>query len=315
MTVLAVMCERYCTLTHAFFLRNVSKELVERAAEPVEAHLQTDLPAFARVVGMQISNKNLGASLAWDDALTAAHSPAITANTALFLDFDGTLVDIAAQPESVVVPQGLTCLLARLSGQLNGALAMVSGRSLAALDAYLAPLKLPLAAEHGAVQRLAGGAPVAVASPGLQHVVRVASALAAQHNRLRVEVKSHALALHYRHALELESLCLRVMTTAIEHTPGLEILRGKCVLDIKPAGVSKGTALQQLMDKTPFKGRTPVFAGDDTTDETGFSAAQSLGGDGIKIGPGASLARYRCPDPLTFRHWLAGSARRLESAS
>lgn len=211
------------------------------------------------------------------------------------------------------MPQGLIRLLARLSGQLNGALAMVSGRSLSALDAYMAPLKLSLAAEHGAVQRLAGGWPAAVTSPWLHDIVRVASALAAQHDRLRVAVKSHAVALHYRHALELESLCLQAMAKVIKRTPGLELLRGKCVLDIKPAGVTKGTAIQQLVDKTPFKGRTPLFAGDDTTDETGFSAVQSLGGDGIKIGPGASLARYRCPDPLTFRHWLDGSARRLES--
>jgi hypothetical protein len=91
--------------------------------------------------------------------------PQLTANTALFLDFDGTLVDLAAQPELVVVPQGLTPLLAQLSERLNGALAIVSGRSLADLDGFLTPLKLPCAAEHGAVCRLAGGQPVAAASP------------------------------------------------------------------------------------------------------------------------------------------------------
>lgn len=244
-------------------------------------------------------------------ATTARLGPAITANTALFLDFDGTLVDIASQPELVVMPQDLVSLLSQLSQRLGGALAIVSGRSLPDLDAYLAPLKLPSAAEHGAVHRLAGGLPTSAISPPLQDIVRVALALAAQHAGLRVEVKSHALALHYRHAPELEQLCLEAMAEAVMRTPGIELLHGKFVFDIKPAGITKGTAILALMDRSPFKGRLAVFAGDDTTDEAGFSAVQSIGGDTVKIGPGASLARYRCPDPFTFRQWLAISAKGL----
>ena len=243
---------------------------------------------------------------------SSPQAPTITANTALFLDFDGTLVDLAAQPDLVVVPQGLISLLEQLSHQLNGALAIVSGRSLADLDAYLAPLKLPSAAEHGAVQRLSNGQATAAASPPLHDVVRVASALAAQHAGLRVETKSHALALHYRHAPELESFCLEAMAEAVKRTPGLELLRGKFVLDIKPAGITKGTAIQKLMDKAPFKGRIPLFAGDDTTDEAGFSVVQSLGGETIKVGAGTSLARYRHPDPFTFRQWLHDSGKKLK---
>lgn len=255
---------------------------------------------------------SLQATVSQTNALATAPGPVITANTALFLDFDGTLVDIAAQPDMVVVPQGLISLLTQLSAQLNGALAIVSGRSLADLDAYLAPLTLPCAAEHGAVQRLAGGHPTAVASPPMQDIVRVASALAAQHVGLRVEVKSHALALHYRQAPELESLCTQAMAEVVQGWPELEMLRGKCVLDIKPVGVTKGTAIQKLMGKAPFNARIPLFAGDDTTDEAGFCVVQSLGGDSIKIGTGASLARYRCPDPFTFRRWLDNSAKVLE---
>jgi trehalose 6-phosphate phosphatase len=246
------------------------------------------------------------------DTSSATLGPTLTASTALFLDFDGTLVDLAAQPDLVVVPKGLIRLLEQLSHQFNGALAIVSGRSLADLDAYLAPLKLPSAAEHGAVQRLAGGQPTAAASAPLHDIVRVASALAAQHAGLRVEIKSHALALHYRHAPELESFCLEAMAEAVKRTPGLELLRGKFVLDIKPAGITKGTAIQQLMDTAPFKGRIPLFAGDDTTDEAGFSVVQSLGGETIKVGTGNSLARYRSPDPLTFRQWLQDSSKKLK---
>ena len=246
------------------------------------------------------------------DTPSATLAPTLTASTAIFLDFDGTLVDLAAQPDLVVVPQGLINLLSQLSKQLNGALAIVSGRSLADLDAYLAPLKLPSAAEHGAVQRLANGQATAAASPPLHDIVRVASALAAQHAGLRVEIKLHALALHYRHAPELESFCLEAMAEAVKRTPGLEMLRGKFVLDIKPAGITKGTAIQQLMDKAPFKGRSPLFAGDDTTDEAGFSVVQSLGGETIKVGAGTSLARYRHADPFTFRQWLHDSGKKLK---
>lgn len=272
---------------------------------------------------MQISNSSLSAVPSFKSdtaagqtkapATTATPVPKITANTALFLDFDGTLVDIAAQPELVEVPQDLVNLLAQLFQRLNGAVAIVSGRSLSDLDAYLAPLKLPSVAEHGAVHRLAGGQPTAATSPALQHIVRVASALAAQHPGLRAEIKSHAVALHYRHAPELESLCLEAMAEAVKRTPGIELLHGKFVFDIKPAGITKGTAIQALMDRPPFRGRLPLFAGDDTTDEAGFSAVQSIGGDTVKIGAGASLASYRCPDPFTFRQWLAISAEGLQA--
>lgn len=261
---------------------------------------------------MQVSNPTLSAAPFIKPDTAATPLPKITANMALFLDFDGTLVDIAAQPELVVIPQGLISLLAQLSGQLNGALAIVSGRALADLDAYLSPLKLPSAAEHGAVQRLAGQQLTAATPPALHDVVCVASALAAQHAGLRVEVKSHAVALHYRHAPELALLCLEAMAEAVKRTPGIDLLRGKFVLDIKPAGITKGTAIQALMDQPPFKGRLPLFAGDDTTDEAGFSVIQSIGGDTVKIGAGASLAHYRCPDPATFRQWLAIGAKGLE---
>ena len=261
---------------------------------------------------MQIPNPRSSAAPASRLGTTATSLPTIKANTALFLDFDGTLVDIAAQPDLVVVPPGLVDVLAQLSERLNGALAIVSGRPLADLDAYLAPLKLPLAAEHGAICRFANGEPIASTPPALHDVIQVASALAAQHAGLRVEIKSHAVALHYRHAPELEQLCLEAIAEAIKRSPGIELLCGKFVFDIKPSGITKGTAIQALMDQPPFKSRVPLFAGDDTTDEAGFAAVQTSGGDTVKIGAGASLAHHRCADPLTFRQWLAHSAEGLK---
>lgn len=235
--------------------------------------------------------------------------PRLTSNSALFLDFDGTLVDIAPQPELVKVPEGLVELLRALSDKLDGALAIVSGRRLADIDEFLAPLRLPAAAEHGAQQRCADGRLVAQAAPDLHDITRIARALTTQHAGLRVEVKSAAVALHYRHAPELETLCIETMAEAVKRAPGVELLQGKCVLEAKPAGVNKGTAIAAFMAQPPFAGRLPLFAGDDTTDEAGFATIRALGGEGIKIGDGASLARHRIASPAEFRGWLLASSQ------
>ena len=232
--------------------------------------------------------------------------PLITDRVALFLDFDGTLVDIAPQPELVSVPSDLVHILSQLSVQLGGALAIVSGRGLDELDLFLAPLVLPVAAEHGAVQRLPGGLHIHAKPPDLQEISKVALALMAQHSRLRVEIKSVSVALHYRQAPELAMLCLYALEEAIQHTVGLELLKGKCVIEIKMMGVSKGMAIHTFMTQAPFKGRTPLFAGDDTTDEAGFIAAQALGGQGLKVGEGVSFAGMRCSNPTSLREWLGG---------
>lgn len=230
--------------------------------------------------------------------------PQLGSTTALFLDFDGTLVDIAEQPELVHVPADLGSILQQLSASLQGALAIVSGRELADLDHFMSPLVLPLAAEHGSVQRFADGHVAQLARPDLRDVERVALALAGQHAGLRVEIKSAAVALHYRHAPALELLCLEAMSDAVTRMPGVELMRGKCVVEIKAAGVSKGTAIQGFMALPPFAGRLALFAGDDTTDESAFAAVQALGGAGIKVGHGDSLARFRCSNPAALRRWL-----------
>ena len=245
--------------------------------------------------------------MAGNAAATDPHGPTIMHDahrSALFLDFDGTLADIAQQPELVAVPHDLIDLLARLSGQLDGALAIVSGRALGDIDRFLSPLILPVAAEHGAVQRLAGHGTRQLASPNLGDVERVALALALQHEGLRVEIKSAAVALHYRHAPHLEAVCLQAMAEVVKRTPGVDLLQGKFVFEIKPAGVSKGTAIRSFMGSSPFIGRVPLFAGDDTTDEAGFAVVQAMGGEGIKVGEGRSVARHRCSSPAVLRQWL-----------
>lgn len=244
-------------------------------------------------------------SLSSDDFRLAAELPAISAQTALFLDFDGTLVELANDPDAVLVPSGLTETLLQLQTRLGGALAVVSGRSLPDLDRYLMPLRLPLAAEHGAQRRMtASDEPVTLAHPDLRHLVQAAHVFAAARPGLRVESKCAALALHYRQAPQLQVECVEFMTAAVEATAGVELLHGKCVLEIKPSGISKGTAISDFMKLPAFKGRIPVFVGDDTTDESGFSVVEALGGVGIKVGPGATLATRRCDAPADVLRWL-----------
>ena len=233
--------------------------------------------------------------------------PRITPETALFLDFDGTLVALASQPELVEVPAELTSTLAALYRQLNGALALVSGRQLLDLDNFLAPLLLPAAGEHGAQRRTSDGLLISAPPVDLQHILQAAEGLLMLHPGLKLERKNLALSLHYRHAPELENLCLQVMREAVERSPGVELMQGKCVIDLKPAGFSKGTAIASFMSEAPFAGRIPLFAGDDVTDEAGFEQVQRMGGSTIKVGPGPTLAQHRCTSVPQMAEWLHSS--------
>ncbi|MDB5731854.1 MAG: trehalose phosphatase, partial [Variovorax sp.] len=164
-------------------------------------------------------------------------------DSALFLDFDGTLVAIAETPEAVEVPPGLTSLLDDLHRLLGGALAIVSGRQIDALDRFLAPLRLPAAGEHGVQRRDAEGRMREQRAPDLTAVLDAANTLAGQHAGLLVERKHAAVALHYRLAPHLEMRCLDTLARAIAGQPQLELLHGKCVVEIKPAGINKGLAI------------------------------------------------------------------------
>jgi trehalose 6-phosphate phosphatase len=223
---------------------------------------------------------------------------------ALFLDFDGTLVDLAPQPEDVIVPNGLVPTLSALNAYLGGALALISGRPIEQIDEFLEPLRLPAAGVHGAERRSASGELTLLSTHPLQRVEEVASALVAQHPQLRIEAKRGSLALHYRQAPELEELCLEAMQAAVEESPGLTLLRGKMVVEAKPGGASKGRAIEAFMHEPPFAGRSPVFIGDDSTDEVGFATVQRLRGLGVKVGDGASVAWQRLDSAEVLRDQL-----------
>ncbi|HEX7888860.1 MAG TPA: trehalose-phosphatase [Ramlibacter sp.] len=223
---------------------------------------------------------------------------------ALFLDFDGTMVDIAPQPNAVEVPQPLLGVLQDLNDYLQGAVAIISGRPIAQIDEFLHPLKLAVGGVHGAERRDADGRLHLLNTHPLDHVEEAACTLAAEHPGLLVEAKRGSLALHYRQRPELEDLCLLAMQKAVEESPGITLLRGKMVAEAKPGGASKGRAIEDFLGEAPFAGRTPVFIGDDVTDEVGFSTVQRLGGMGIKIGDGHSVAWRRVADPRTLRREL-----------
>lgn len=237
--------------------------------------------------------------------------PPITDSTALFLDFDGTLAEIAPRPDAVQLAPGLIGMLAQLHRALAGALAIVSGRRLDDLDRLLQPLHLPAAGEHGACRRLGDGRLCGVEPPDLTAVRAAVHALAARHAGLLVEDKTAAISLHYRLAPELETLCQQTLTALVADHPALDLMHGKCVLEIKPAGTSKGHAIEAFMREPPFLGRLPLFAGDDVTDEAGFAAVQRLGGAGLKVGAGPSLARHRCATPQALQAWLDAGIQRL----
>ena len=226
---------------------------------------------------------------------------------ALFLDFDGTVVDIAPQPHAVHVPQALIETLRWLDEELDGAVAMISGRPIAQIDELLAPLRLAVAGVHGAERRGADGGMTLLSTHPLEQVEQVARQLAAEHPGLLVENKRGSLALHYRMAPELEDTCVQAMQKAVDESPGITLLRGKMVVEAKPGGASKGRAIEAFLAEPPFAGRTPVFIGDDITDEVGFATVQRLGGLGIKVGPGTTVAWQRLADPEALRRELVAT--------
>lgn len=233
--------------------------------------------------------------------------PRLTPDAALFLDFDGTLVEIAETPEAIEVPSAMVALLGDLHELLGGALAVVSGRQIDVLDRFLAPLRLPAAGEHGVQRRDAEGSMREQRALDLRSVLDAANELARRHPGLLVERKHAAIALHYRLAPQLEALCRDAMTRVIEDQPQFELMHGKFVFEVKPAGINKGVAIDAFMRESPFAGRTPVFAGDDTTDESGFAIVQPRGGMAIKVGSGPSQALHRLDSPRAVFEWLVAA--------
>jgi trehalose 6-phosphate phosphatase len=228
---------------------------------------------------------------------------------ALFLDVDGTLVEIEREPGAVHVPERLCRILARLFEATDGALALVSGRSLEQLDRLFSPLRLCAAGLHGLERRnLVTGVVRTEPDPAAFQPARaVLERFAGDHPGVLLEDKGLTLALHYRNAPQLEEETKALAQAAAAASGGaLVLLEGKMVLELKPPGCDKGEAIAAFMDEPPFRGRRPVFAGDDVTDEAGFATINRLGGISIRIGadarPTAALCGQR--DVSSMQDWL-----------
>jgi trehalose 6-phosphate phosphatase len=204
---------------------------------------------------------------------------------ALFLDFDGTLVELADTPDSILVPGGLADLLDRLSARLGGRLALVSGRPIDDLDRHVGGAAIARSGSHGLELRLAGGTGRSTQAPeGLEQAQRSVAEFAASRPGLLAESKPAGVALHYRLAPDLADEVEQFMADLASCT-GLGIQHGKMVAELRAAGPDKGGALRELMAEPSFAGARPVFVGDDLTDEHAFAAAAAMGGAGILVGP------------------------------
>jgi trehalose 6-phosphate phosphatase len=258
-----------------------------------------------------------GAEQAETMATASAHShhigpPPLSADAALFLDFDGTLAEFALRPDRVDVSYRLPGLLLALRAHLQGAVAIISGRRLAEIDALLKPAILAGAGVHGAELRFFEGSDIR--SPSVPEVHAVAHELCehfAADPRVLVENKGAAVALHFRQAPERARECGEEMAR-LAGAAGLDVLQGNHVVEARAHGADKGAALRTLAAHVPFTGRMPVFVGDDRTDEDGFAAAAELGGYGVKVGPGETCARYRCSAVAEVHDWLRDSIHRME---
>ncbi|ABD90046.1 trehalose-phosphatase [Rhodopseudomonas palustris] len=229
---------------------------------------------------------------------------------AILLDIDGTLLDLAPTPREVWVPPGLEATLTGLKARTGGAMALVSGRSLNDIDLIFAPVRFPAVGGHGAEMRLTGdGDLVAVQAPPLDKDLKGRlAAIAKLSPGILLEDKGYSLALHYRLAPHAEQAIYEAVALIRAELPSapIEVLPGKSVCEIKHAGFTKATGVLELMQHAPFKGRHPVFIGDDVTDETVFNIMPDLGGLAFSVGRHSRGVAGHFEQPRDVRAWLAG---------
>jgi len=246
-------------------------------------------------------------------AIGSAAAPTATvrsslAGHALYLDIDGTLLEIAPSPERVEVPAWMVPLLHRLSARLDGAVAFVSGRTIDAIDALFQPLKLPAVGVHGGEIRVEGqtvSMDEALVGELQGALPLLRNAIAPLHG-VWLEDKRCAIALHYRSVPERGREVLKVAELVVAGLgPAFAPLVGKCVVEIRARHLTKGAGIRRLMESEPFRGRSPIFAGDDVTDEDAFEYVNQVGGISLRIGSSApSAATHRLADPAQLHRWL-----------
>ena len=241
-----------------------------------------------------------------------------TATFAFLLDVDGTLLDITPTPQSVQVPDSLPRHLQALAALTGGATALVSGRPLRDLDRLFGPVQLALVGGHGAELRVwrNGAAQEQRAAPLDAWIRQQCSEAAAADKNILIEDKGYSIALHYRLAPEWEQAVKDAAEAILKQAPKgeLEILHGKAVVEIKRAGLNKGSGIRRLMAQAPFSGRRPVFVGDDVTDEDAFAVMPEFEGVALSVGRTVSGADRRFETPEDVRQWIARICRGAASA-
>jgi trehalose 6-phosphate phosphatase len=224
----------------------------------------------------------------------------------LFLDVDGTLIELTDSPLETFADSGLKTLLSHVAERLGGAVALVSGRSIHYLDGLFAPLRLPAAGLHGVERRKASGVMhgASFVDAQLTEARKAVNALVEAHPGTSVEDKGRTIAVHFRMAPQLEA-SVRQSLVAIAKPLGsnYHIQEGNMVLEIKPRGFTKATAIKAFMKEPPFSGRKPVFVGDDLTDQDGFRIVEDQGGISIAVGERVH-GQFRLENASGVRSWL-----------
>ncbi|HET6724860.1 MAG TPA: trehalose-phosphatase [Gammaproteobacteria bacterium] len=239
--------------------------------------------------------------------LTTQSLPAFTPGWAFFLDIDGTLARLAHAPDAVVIETAVIDALRRLGRATDGAVALITGRAIADVDQLFAPLTLPAAGQHGIERRGADGHVVShpEAARKLDAARHALAVFADATDGVVFEDKGETLALHYRGAPAAREHARRLVEEQLERLgEDFSLQHGKMVLEIRPSGRDKGMAIDDFMQEPPFNARTPIFIGDDRTDEDGFKAVNRLGGHAVKVGPGKTVAPWRLADATAVLDWL-----------
>jgi trehalose 6-phosphate phosphatase len=227
---------------------------------------------------------------------------------ALFLDFDGTLVDIVERPDAVVVDPPLLGTLTRLQDRLGGALAIISGRPVAFLDGRFVPHEFDMAGLHGLEHRIAGRLSMCDPDehPALREMVERLSKIVADKEGILIEDKGCSVAIHWRLAPHEKDFALATAHAAVEALGAdYRVQHGKAVAEILPSAAGKGKVIERFLHESPYKGRRPIFVGDDLTDENGFKAVNAHGGLSVRIGAGETIAKVRLGTPADLRHCLS----------
>ncbi|MFG1461622.1 trehalose-phosphatase [Xanthobacter sp. DSM 24535] len=234
------------------------------------------------------------------------------ARCAFFFDVDGTLIDIAARPDAVVVPPELLADLSALQTRADGALALVSGRAVENLDHLFAPLRLSASGIHGAQMRAQPGGEIVSSVAPLPHDLRATLALiAADLEGVMAEDKGASVAMHYRDAPEIGPVLEGMLHALVgESHARLVVLPGRMVFEVKQAGHDKGMAVTRFMELAAYGGRTPVFIGDDVTDQAGFASVCALGGIAISVGRQFPGVHAVLPEPADVRSLIATLAEK-----